>query len=208
MWYLSLTSGTLSLQPYPPPAIVDRVTSPKVWKELKIPVRQSETTALVGWLDKSGRDRVEHTDLSLAVFGNGHLSQKLSNDDISRSSSAGQLVARQKDDIHCTIGATKDKLPSLANQAPKVGPHPFKPRTAWNWQGRHSESPRYQRNTVEDEGVTAGGSFITRDPQRAGQTVKEGEGTVVAEKAEIERRLKELNQEKASLLSRRQRAGG
>lgn len=194
----------------------------KVWRELKINLRISETRAIVAWFDRSTTKKLHACDLCDAIFGTGgsgsslrrpppppppSLPQKPHAVQAQRSaalangeSSSGlgcppRIPAR---DIHAS--------PERRRQQIESG------KIAWNWQGRrvssaaagatrHKEGGEY---TVKDEkrvihGGGARGS-AGEGPVRSRGVLHAGGEAVVAEKARIEKRLKELQRERAMLL--------
>lgn len=63
----------------------------KVWRELKINLRRSETTTLVSWFDRDATRAIHPSDLCNAVFADNN------NDNKSRKSSSARYSFRPKD---------------------------------------------------------------------------------------------------------------
>lgn len=91
----------------------------QVWKQLKIRLRVSETTALISWLDRSATKTVRHSDLCNAVFGHDNGSN--SSPSSSRALKSGSMSSRPND---------QTPPPPLLLPLPPPAPHKLQARRA------------------------------------------------------------------------------
>lgn len=196
---------------------VDRFPPParKVWRELKIHLRTSETKALVAWFDRSTTRKLHASDLCDAIYGTdtGASSFQEKND-----RQPPPLPPRNPHEIQA------QKSASLANGESSCSPPRAPARTqeeerkrrpeigdskiAWNWQGRRGSSAAAGSTRNKDGGKTDNvkrgkllrGGIGGGAPVRFGGVLQRSGEAVVAEKARIEKRLKELHRERALLL--------
>ncbi|CAM9876571.1 unnamed protein product [Ectocarpus sp. 12 AP-2014] len=199
----------------------------QVWRELKICLRTSETKAVVAWLDRSTTKKLHTSDLCDAVFGvssSGHDCNGNSPPGLLAPNNLGERHSKPRPKPHVVqahrsaalaMGATSSGSSSEDSGSIAYPPLPlpskkdrreaaakkFDRRAAWNWQGPAADAvARRVDPASKDEGsnklVAGGGGGWTGGD---GGSAASGDA-VVAEKARIEKRLKELRREKALLL--------
>ncbi|CAN0385525.1 unnamed protein product [Ectocarpus sp. 8 AP-2014] len=199
----------------------------QVWRELKICLRKSETKAVVAWLDRSTAKKLHTSDLCDAVFGvsrSGHDCNGSSPPGLLAPNNPGErhskprpkpYVVQAHRSAALAMGATSSGSSSEDSGSIAYPPLPLPSkkdrreaaakkldrRAAWNWQGPAADTVAQRvdpggKNEGSNKHVAGGGGGWTGGD---GGSAASGEA-VVAEKARIEKRLKELRREKALLL--------
>lgn len=196
----------------------------KVWRELKINVRTSETNALVAWFDRSNTKKLHASDLCDAIFSPDAGAISFGGKSSRRGKplplpprkphvlQAQKSAALANGVSSCDL-ACPPRLPPRAQEevhggAERRQQHTGSGKVAWNWQGRRGSSAaagatRHKEGGNVDkekrskfyggEGGSGGG------PARFGGVLQAGGEAFVAEKARVEKRLKELQRERAVL---------
>lgn len=191
----------------------------KVWRELKIPLRTSETKALVAWLDRSTTKKLHASDLCDAIYGTdpgaSSFHEKQNRQPLPSPPRKPHVVQAQKSaalangESSCSPPRAPFRAKGENHGAPERDG-----KVAWNWQGRRGSSAAAGATRDKEEGGDMhkekggkllrgggrGGHGAAGAPVRFGGVLQAGGEAVVAEKARIEKRLKELHREKALLL--------
>lgn len=200
-------------------------TAHQVWRELRISLRTSETKGLVAWFDRGTTGKLRSSDLCDAVFGRRPSRESTADHRQRQEQRRLPPPPRKPHVLQAQRAAALAMGESSASGASGVGGYPVRlpapggarerrrraankrdDRIAWNWQGRASAAAApaaaaagegHRQERVENVSGIAAGS----KPRGGGAGLLRASGeAVVAEKARIERRLRELQQERASLL--------
>eukprot|EP00752_Nemacystus_decipiens_P004820 g4387.t1 len=189
----------------------------QVWRELKIHLRTSETKALVAWFDRSTTNKIHASDLCEAIYGTPDVGASSFREKINRQPPPQpprkpHIVQAQKSAALANGGSScsPPRAPVRAqgehHGAPERRPQIGDGKIAWNWQGRRGSSAA--AGAVRDKGgantdkkpLQRGVHGAAGGPVRFGGVLQAGGEAVVGEKARIEKRLKELQRERAMLL--------
>eukprot|EP00903_Cladosiphon_okamuranus_P019599 g18025.t1 len=205
----------------------------QVWRELKINLRTSETKALVAWLDRSTTKKLHASDLCDTIFGVDAAAASTRGKKSNRHAQplpppprkphvlqAQKSTALANGVSSCDL-ACPPRLPARTKQeihgeGERRQQHAGSGTVAWNWQGRRGSSAAAgatrdkERRNVDKEkaGKFHGvGGVSGVESMRYGGVLQAGGEAVIAEKARIEKRLKELQRERALLLRERNGLG-
>ncbi|CAM9441307.1 unnamed protein product, partial [Ascophyllum nodosum] len=212
--------------------VLDRDKLEQVWRELKITLRRSEVAALVDWLGRGATDTVRISDLCNAVFGEGGNTTSRSSVASPRRQNHPLLPPPRPRHLQAqrstALAMGKSISAALRSPARKcAAPPPLESKKVWNyrqkWPSGVTESRRGRavpslaaatrpegpgngrdERRCESVGVDSDGG-CGRGVSNGAALPADGRDVVATEKMMIERRLKELQQEKANLLRRKKR---
>lgn len=217
------------------PACIRRVSCvlliQKIWRELKISLRKSETKALVAWFDRSTANRLHYADLCDAIFGRSSagpdalyssrkqeerrpLQQAPPRPHVLQAQRSAALALGESSSSSNSSVAYATPLRTSMQELKRLAAEKddrLASKTAWNWQGhppaagdRNPEfGEGYRKKSSEPGSGDPPGSGVA--PVRFRGVLKASGEAIVAEKARIEKRLKEVQRERALLLREKKR---
>ncbi|CAM9607524.1 unnamed protein product [Pylaiella littoralis] len=203
----------------------------QIWRELKISLRKSETKALVAWFDRSTANRLHYADLCDAIFGRSSagpdalyssrkqeerrpLQQAPPRPHVLQAQRSAALALGESSSSSNSSVAYATPLRTSMQELKRLAAEKddrLASKTAWNWQGhppaagdRNPEfGEGYRKKSSEPGSGDPPGSGVA--PVRFRGVLKASGEAIVAEKARIEKRLKEVQRERALLLREKKR---